>query len=106
MEQNLPTAPTTPQELADSSPTPQEAPEKPKKQTAAEARKELEDLKQVSAARMSRVRDLEVQAQKARTILKAEGSPGMTMNQDHYRLKSMIEDLRKLLQVEPEQIGG
>lgn len=29
----------------------------------------------------------------------------MTMNQDHFRLKTMVEDLRKLFQVDPDEIG-
>ena len=55
---------------------------------------------------MVRIRDLEVKIQKAKTLLKTEGTPGMTMNQDHYRLKTMVDDLRKLFDVTPEQIGG
>lgn len=79
---------------------------KAKKQTAAEARKELSDLQNVSAARMIRIRDLEKERQRAKDILKSEGTPGMTLQQDHYRLKTMVDDLRKVLDVKPEQIGG
>ena len=74
--------------------------------TAKEAREKLAALEPVAAARMVRIRDLEVKIQKAKTILKSEGTPGMTMNQDHFRLKGMVEDLRKLFEVEPEEIGG
>ena len=55
---------------------------------------------------MTRIRDLEVQTQKARSILKAEGTPGMTIQQDHYRLAQMVKKLRKLLDVQPEEISG
>jgi hypothetical protein len=55
---------------------------------------------------MTRIRDLEVQNQKARNILKSEGTPGMTMTQDHYRLAQMVKDLRKLFDVVPEEISG
>ncbi len=77
-----------------------------KKPTPTQLRKELEDLQRVSAARMTRVRDLEVQAQKARNILKSEGTTGLTLQQDHYRLAQMVGELRKLLDVKPEEISG
>lgn len=101
-----PTPESTAEQLPDSSPTTTEAPAKPAKKTAAQTRQELEDLKQVSAARMIRIRNLEVTAQKARDVLKSEGTPGMTMTQDHFRLKGMVDELRKILDVKPEQIGG
>lgn len=82
-----------------------EAPAKAKTPTAKEVRAKLADLEPVAAARMIRIRELEVQAQRARTLLKTEGTPGMTMNQDHFRLKTMVDDLRKLFQVEPNEIG-
>lgn len=77
-----------------------------KKQTAAEARRELADLKESAAATRQRLTKAEIQAQKARTILKKEASPGMSLQQDHYRLNGMIQDLRKLFEVDPEPIGG
>lgn len=55
---------------------------------------------------MIRIRELEVTAQRARQVLKSEGTPGMSLQQDHYRMKGMIEELRKILDVKPEQIGG
>jgi len=30
----------------------------------------------------------------------------MSLQQDHYRLNGMIQDLRKLFEVDPEPIGG
>lgn len=55
---------------------------------------------------MTRIRDLEVKIQKARDILKDEGTPGVTMQQDHYRLAMMVKDLRKLLNVVPDEVSG
>lgn len=88
------------------SPTPQEAPVKEKKKTPTEVKKELEDLQRVSAARMVRLRDLEAEKQKAKDILKREGTPGMTIEADHYRMAEQIKQLRKLLDVKPEEISS
>ncbi|AZS06603.1 hypothetical protein SEA_JACOREN57_36 [Mycobacterium phage JacoRen57] len=95
---------STPEATADQLKDPMD--QKPKQLTAKEARDKLAALEPVAKERMLRIRDLEVKLQKARTLLKSEGTPGMTMNQDHFRMKGMIEDLRKLLDVTPEQIGG
>lgn len=98
---------TTADQLKDSSsPTTPEATAKAKTPTAKEVREKLAALEPVAAARMIRIRELEVTAQRARTALKSEGTPGMTMQQDHYRLSQIVADLRKLFDVTPEQIGG
>lgn len=89
---------------ADSSPTTTEAPAKAKKPTPTEIRKELEDLKPVAAARMMRIRTLEVQAQRCRDLLKDDGRPGMTMNEDHHRLAEIVKGLRKILNVTPGEV--
>lgn len=91
---------------AESSPTTKEAPAKAKKPTAAETRKELEDLRQSAETTRQRLTKSEITRQRARTILKSEGTPGMSLQQDHYRLTNMIRDLRKLFEVEPEEISG
>jgi hypothetical protein len=97
---------STPETTADQLQTTPEAPEKAKTPTAKEVRAKLADLEPVAAARMIRIRELEVTAQRARQVLKSEGTPGMTLQQDHYRLSQMVQDLRKILDVKPEQIGG
>lgn len=95
---------TTADQVKDS--TTSDTPPAKKKPTAAETRKELEDLRTSALATRQRLTAAEVTAQRARTILKSEGTPGMSLQQDHYRLTNMVRDLRKLLQVEPEEITG
>lgn len=92
----LDNSPTTP--AASGAPT--------KKQTPTQVKAELADLQTLSAARMRRIRDLEVEKQKAKDVLKDDGTPGLTLQQDHYRMKQMIEQCRKILGVVPEQITG
>lgn len=77
-----------------------------KKQTAAEARKELSDLRESALATRQKLTQSEITFQKARSILRGEGTPGLTMQQDHYRLAQMVKDLRKLFRVEAEEISG
>jgi hypothetical protein len=88
------------------SPTTKEAPAKAKKPTPTQVKAELEDLKAVANQRQQRIRDTEIKIQRCRDILKKEGTPGMSLVQDHYRLKGMVDDLRQLLNVVPEDIGG
>ena len=94
---------------ADSSPTLQDPPAKgtsTKKPTAAEVRAELSDLKESAAASRQKLTQHEITFQKARNLLRSEGTPGMTMQQDHYRLAQMVAELRKLFKVEPEEVSG
>lgn len=94
------------QPAADSSPTTTEAPAKGKKPTAAETRKLLEDLQPVAAARMVRIRELEVEKQRAKTVLKQTGTPGMTLQQDHYRISEQLKEVRKILGVVLDEVSG
>src|SRR5215217_197264 len=66
------------------------------RRTVAQVSRELDDLSRVANERQIRIRDLEVNNQKARDILKRESARGTTIQQDHYRLRCMIDDLRKL----------
>jgi hypothetical protein len=93
------------EELADSSPIPQDPPAKAK-QTAAEARQELSDLKASALANLQKLTKAEVKLQKVRTLVKSDGSPGMSLQQDHYRLTNIVRDIRKLLDVEVDQVSG
>lgn len=77
-----------------------------KKPTPTQVKAELEDLKVSAAATRQRLAQSEIKLQKARTILKSDGTPGMTLTQDHYRLSQMVEQLRKLLDVAGEIEGG
>ena len=77
-----------------------------KKPTPTQVKQELEDLKASATATRQRLTQAEVKLQRARTILKSDGSPGMTLTQDHYRLSQMVEQLRKLLDVAGEIEGG
>ena len=63
---------------------------------------ELEALKEVATARMTRIRDTEILLQKIRTAIKSDGRPGMSLSQDHFRLKSQLDAVRKLLNVTGE----
>ncbi|UOW93115.1 hypothetical protein SEA_NOSHOW_47 [Mycobacterium phage NoShow] len=98
---------TTAEQLeAGSSPTTKEAPAKAKKPTLAETRAELEDLRSSAATTRQKLTQSEITFQRARTILRNEGTPGLSMQQDHYRLQTMISDLRKLFRVEPDEVSG
>lgn len=81
-------------------------PAKGKKPTAAETRAELADLQESAAVTRQKLTQSEITFQKARSILRDEGTPGTTLQQDHYRLAQMVKDLRKLFRVEPEEISG
>lgn len=76
------------------------------KPTLTEVQAELTDLKESASATRQRLTQSEITYQKARSILRSEGTPGMTMQQDHYRLAQMVSELRKLFKVEPEEISG
>lgn len=78
---------------------------KVKPPSAAQIRKELEELKPVAAARQIRIRDLEMKLQKARTLLKSDGPVGGSIQSDHYRLYNIIKDLRKLLDIKEQDIS-
>ena len=79
---------------------------KAKKPTPTELKAELEALRESAGAARQRLTKSEVTLQKARTILKSDGTPGMSLSQDHYRLSQMVADLRKLLDVAGEVEGG
>ena len=79
---------------------------KTKKPTPTELKAELEDLRESAATTRQRLTKSEVTLQKARNILKSDGSPGMTLTQDHYRLSQMVAELRKLLDVTSEVEGN
>lgn len=84
--------------MSEQQPTPEPG-EKPKKPTPTQLKQELTDLTEVANARMTRIRDTEIKIQKCRTILKNDGKPGLSLTQDHFRLKTMVDELRKLLDV-------
>ena len=63
---------------------------------------ELEALKEVATQRMTRIRDTEILLQKIRTAIKSDGRPGMSLSQDHFRLKTQLDGVRKLLGVTGE----
>lgn len=86
------------------SPTTQEAPAKAKKPTPTQVKAELTDLQEVAGKRLSRIRDLEVLNQRTRDILKRNGTPGATLVNDHYRLQTQIDELRKLHDVQDVQL--
>lgn len=74
--------------------------EKPKKPTLKSVQSELQDLQEVAGQRQDRIKNLEIQAQRARTILKKTGKPGASLQQEHFMFHTMIQDLRKLLKVD------
>ena len=76
--------------------------EKPKKPTPTQLKAELEALKEVATARMTRIRDTEILLQKIRTAIKSDGRPGMSLSQDHFRLKTQLDGVRRLLGVTGE----
>ena len=90
----------------DTSQTPSGPLAKAKPPTVKEVRAELADLKDSAAASRKQLTQHEITFQRARAILRNEGTPGMTMNQDHFRLAQMVADLRKLFKVEPEEVSG
>lgn len=67
-------------------------------------KQELEDLKEVAKQRQVRIRDHEILLQRCRDVLKDEGVPGASIMEDHYRLKGMVDQLRKLLEVPEHEI--
>ena len=82
------------------------APPAGKKPTPTQLKAENEDLRTALEKRTRDLRDREILLQRARDLLKSEGTPGMSMNQDHFRLSSMVKELRTLLEVDPEEIYG
>lgn len=77
-----------------------------KKPTPTQVKKELEDLKVVAGDRQLRIRKTEEKIQRVRDILKTDGDPGLTMTQDHYRLKTAVDQIRKILEIEVEGRDG
>jgi hypothetical protein len=45
-----------------------------------------------------------IKIQSARDILKDNGTIGVSIHQDHYRLSQQVDALRKLLGVTPEEL--
>lgn len=76
--------------------TKKDAEKKPRK-TVAAVSAELTDLQEVAATRQTRIRDLEVQIQKIRDLVKTQPVPNSTLQQDHYRLSNVVTDIRKLV---------
>ena len=76
--------------------------QKSKKPTPTQIKAELEDLKESTQNLRTRQRDTEVLIQRVKNVLKDEGTPGASIIQDHYRLKNMVDDCRKILGVEAE----
>lgn len=76
--------------------------EKPKKPTPTQLKAELEALKEVATQRMTRIRDTEILLQKIRAAIKSDGRPGMSLSQDHFRLKTQLDGVRRLLGVTGE----
>ena len=68
------------------------APPAGKKPTPTQLKAENEDLREALQKRTTTLRDREILLQKARDILKSEGTPGMSMNQDHFRIAGMIKE--------------
>lgn len=75
---------------------------KPKKPTPTQLKAELEALKEVATQRMTRIRDTEILLQKIRMAIKSDGRPGMSLSQDHFRLKTQLDGVRRLLGVTGE----
>ena len=96
MNQEMPSAPSSPPQKSSKSSKP----------TPTQLRAENEDLKKIAKERMIRIRDTEIKIQQAKTILKSEGTPGISMTQDHFRLSQMVDNLRKLFDVAPELDNG
>ncbi len=82
-----------------------EAPAKTKKPTPTQLKAELEDLRASALKSRQQLTKAEVTLQQVRTAVKSDGQPGLTMNQDHYRLKQQIDAVRKILGVEGEIDG-
>lgn len=76
--------------------------EKAKRPTPTQLKAELEALKEVAGQRMTRIRDTEILLQKVRTAIKSDGKPGLSLSQDHFRLKTQLDAVRKLLDVTGE----
>ncbi|AGI12308.1 hypothetical protein FF47_39 [Mycobacterium phage FF47] len=73
-----------------------DAEKKPRK-TVAAVSAELNDLQDVAKTRQTRIRDLEIQIQKIRDLVKTQPAPNSTLQQDHYRLSNVVKDIRKLV---------
>lgn len=81
-------------------------PSKPKKQTPTELKKELEELGRVAGERQTRIRDTEIKIQKVRDLIKTDGPPGLTMQQDHHRLSEAVNAIRKILDIKVVEYEG
>ena len=75
-----------------------------KKKTPTELKAELTDLQEVANQQKAKTRDLLMQIQSARDILKNNGTIGVSIQQDHYRLQQMVLNLRKVLDVKEEEL--
>lgn len=75
-----------------------------KKKTPTELKAELTDLQEAANLQKAKTRDLLMQIQSARDILKNNGTIGTSIQQDHYRLQQMVLNLRKVLDVKEEEL--
>lgn len=75
-----------------------------KKKTPTELKAELTDLQEAANQQKAKTRDLLMQIQSARDILKNNGTIGVSIQQDHYRLQQMVLNLRKVLDVKEEEL--
>ena len=75
-----------------------------KKKTPTELKAELADLQEAANQQKAKTRDLLMQIQSARDILKNNGKIGTSIQQDHYRLQQMVLTLRKVLDVKDEEL--
>lgn len=98
----MPTPQTTAEQLKDPNSSSSDTPPKKKAPTKAEVQAELDALAPVAAARMLRIRDLEVKIQRAKDLLKETALPGITLERDYHRLTRMVRELRELLEVIPD----
>lgn len=74
------------------------------KKTPTQLKAELEDLQEAANTQKAKTRDLLMQIQSARDILKDNGTIGVSIQQDHYRLMQMVNQLRKVLDVKEEEL--
>lgn len=74
------------------------------KKTPTQLKAELADLQTAANDQKTKTRDLLMKIQSAKDILKDNGTVGISMTQDHYRLQQMVNKLRKVLDVKDEEL--
>lgn len=78
-------------------PAQKESAEKKPRKTVAAVSAELNDLQEVAGTRQTRIRDLEVKMQQVRDLVKTTPNPNDTIQQDHHRLSTVIEQIRTIV---------